>query len=112
MRHFLMLLLVVTCTACVSKKNLGSKENPIKISLTPGKDFSVLMESGNRIKAHLENELNLSFEVNVPANYIAVIEALGSKRADISILNTMGYLMAHERYGAEAIFTLTDQRTR
>ncbi|HEY8270021.1 MAG TPA: phosphate/phosphite/phosphonate ABC transporter substrate-binding protein, partial [Pseudobdellovibrionaceae bacterium] len=47
----------------------------------------------------------LPIVVNVPSSFIAVIEALGSKRADIAIMNTFGYLLAHEKYGAEAVLT-------
>ena len=100
--------LVLELTACVSRKELGTNDNPIKIALTPGKDAETLTANGNIIKNHLEADLKLRFEITVPASYVAVVESLGSKRADFAILNTMGYLMAHQRYGAEAMFTLTD----
>ena len=38
----------------------------------------------------------------MPVSYVAVVEAMGSKRADVAILNTLGYVIANEKYGAEA----------
>src|SRR5690606_1147 len=45
------------------------------------------------------------FEVSIPQSYIAVVEAFGSKRADVAYMNTFGYILAHEKYGAEARLT-------
>ncbi len=36
----------------------------------------------------------------------AVVEAFGTKRADIAAINTFGYMLAHEKYGAEARLTV------
>jgi len=108
------LLAIVTITSlfgngCVERTELGSKKNPIQISLTPGKDIAALMQSGKELKDHLEKSLDLHFEIHVPPSYVAVVESFGTKRTDFAILNTMGYLLAHEKFGAEAIFTLTNQ---
>lgn len=63
------------------------------------------MENGTGLKNYLEKDLGLSFEVFVPHSFIAVVEALGTKRADIAIMNTFGYLLAHERHGARVRLT-------
>lgn len=96
-------------SGCFERSGLGSSKNPIQISLTPGKDIASLMASGQQMKEHLEKATDLAFEVHVPPSYVAVVESFGTKRTDFAILNTMGYLIAHEKYGAEAIFTLTNQ---
>jgi phosphonate transport system substrate-binding protein len=98
-------LLLFLSAACTNTKELGSKDNPIKISLVPGQDVQVLAENGKELEKYLHNMTGLEIEVNVPANFIAVIEALGSKRADFAIINTFGYLLAHEKYGVEAALT-------
>lgn len=106
------LILILSClffAGCVERTHLGSKKNPIQISLTPGKDIAALTSSGNELKDHLEKTLDLHFELHVPPSYVAVVESFGTKRTDFAILNTMGYLLSHEKYGAEAIFTLTNQ---
>lgn len=99
---FIILFLFTNCT---SKSEVGTPENPIKISLVPGQDTKVLEENGKELENYLKAKTGLPFEVSVPSSYIAVIEALGSKRADIAIMNTFGYLLAHEKYGAEAALT-------
>jgi phosphonate transport system substrate-binding protein len=84
------------------KKELGSEANPIKLFFTPSVDAKVIDASGKEIQAFLESETRYKFEVKIPQSYIAVVEAFGSKRADVAALNTFGYLLAHEKFGAEA----------
>jgi phosphonate transport system substrate-binding protein len=87
--------------ACTSKSEVGTKQNPIKIAMVPGQDTQLLAENGAKLQAYLEEATGLPFEVSVPSSYVAVIEALGSKRADVAIINTFGYLLAKQKYGAE-----------
>lgn len=105
------LALTIACafTACTKKSEVGTKENPIKISMVPGQDVQLLTENGQKLQAYLHEATGLPFEVTVPSSYIAVIEALGSKRADIAIINTFGYLLAHQKYGAELALTGLNQ---
>jgi phosphonate transport system substrate-binding protein len=35
-----------------------------------------------------------------------VVEAIGSNRADVASINTFGYILAHEKYGAQARLTV------
>jgi len=109
MKHILILLFsgCFVFSGCTSKTEVGTSENPIKITLVPGQDTQLLAENGKKLEAYLEEKTGLPFEVTVPASYIAVIEALGSKRADMAIMNTFGYLLAHQKYGAEAALTGT-----
>jgi phosphonate transport system substrate-binding protein len=37
---------------------------------------------------------------------VAVVEAFGTSRADIAAMNTFGYILANEKYGAEAKLTV------
>jgi phosphonate transport system substrate-binding protein len=90
---------------CTSKHEVGTAGNPIKISLVPGQDTKVLIENGKELELYLSKATGLPIEVNVPSSFVAVVEALGSKRADMAIMNTFGYLLAHEKYGAEAVLT-------
>lgn len=97
----LSLLLILTgCTK--NSAELGSAENPIKLYLVPAQDMMTLVEQGKVLEAYLAKDLGLSFHVEVPVSYVAVVEAMGSKRADVAILNTLGYVLANEKYGAEA----------
>lgn len=102
-RLFYIFVIVLSIFGCTSKPQIGTAENPIKISLVPGQDTGILAENGKKLEAYLEQKTGLPFTVTVPSSYVAVIEALGSKRADIAIMNTFGYLVANDKYGAEAV---------
>jgi phosphonate transport system substrate-binding protein len=103
----LLMTLVFGCTK--NNAELGSKENPIKFYLVPAQDVLTLAEQGKVLKKYLEKDLGLVFELEVPVSYVAVVEAMGSKRADVAILNTLGYVLANEKYGAEARLKLVNR---
>lgn len=96
-------LFLFSCTR--QKSELGTAENPIKFFLVPSVDAKMLTEQGDKLKAYLENVTPYRFKISVPTSYIAVVEAFGTKRADMSGLNTYGYLIANEKYGVEARLT-------
>ena len=50
----------------------------------------------------LKKDTGLHFEIKVPLNYISVVESFGSKKADIAIINTFGYILAREKYNVTA----------
>lgn len=87
---------------CTSARDLGTPQNPIKISLVPGQDVQILEENGKALESFLNKDTGLSFKLTVPTSFIAVVEALGSNRADVAIMNTFGYLLARDKYQAEA----------
>lgn len=102
-------LLILTFSGCVERKELGSSENPIKFSLVPGQDTGVLTENGNILSAFLEKETGLKFQIQVPNNFIAVVETFGTKRTDMAMMNSFGYILAHQRYGARVRLVGTNQ---
>lgn len=89
-------------TACHTRTEIGTPKNPIIFSLVPGQDIKVLSQEGDQLEKWFLEDLGLSVEVKVPTNFIAVVESIGSKRTDIAIMNTFGYILAHEKYGAKA----------
>lgn len=95
------LLILLSCTV---KGPKGSEENPIQISMVPSKDTRSLILSAQEFADWMEKETGFHFQVSIPTSYIAVVEAIGSKRVDIAFLNTTTYLLAQEKYGAEARF--------
>lgn len=84
---------------------IGSEGNPIKFFLVPSVDAKLLESTGRKVKDHLEKVTPYKFQFAVPTSYVAVIEAFGTKRADIAALNTFGYIMANDRYKAQARIT-------
>ncbi|MFN7454660.1 MAG: phosphate/phosphite/phosphonate ABC transporter substrate-binding protein [Pseudobdellovibrionaceae bacterium] len=99
----LIFLAGLSCS-CTINHEKGSAKNPITVSLIPAKDTRSLLVSAEEFSRWMEKETGWSFEVTVPHAYIAVVEALGSNRADIAFLNTTAYIMAHQKYQAEAQF--------
>lgn len=81
---------------------LGSRTNPIKIYFTPSVDAERITTNAKELIDFLEKETGYYFITAVPASFIAVVEAFGTKKTDIASINTFSYLMANEKYGAEA----------
>ncbi len=99
----LLILTFVSAFGCTFQKPaLGSEGNPVKLLFTPFVDAKVLDENSKDFKTFLEKATGYKFEITVPQNYIAVVEAFGSKRVDVAVINTFGYLLAHSKFGAEA----------
>ncbi len=107
MKKTFILIALVLSIGCTSKKaELGSAENPIKLFFIPSVDVKVIEDSSKMMKEFLEKNTPYKFEVAIPASFIAVVEAFGTKRADVSAMNTFGYVLAHDKYGAEARMTV------
>lgn len=103
---FGMALALVLSACTVNKGELGSEKNPIKLYFVPSVDAKVIEENSKVFKDWLEKNTPYKYEVAIPASFVAVVEAFGSKRADIASINTFGYILANEKYGAEARLTV------
>jgi phosphonate transport system substrate-binding protein len=99
--HFLLVFFSLLFSSC-QPAPLGSKENPIKIYFTPSVDSGVIKKNSDVFIKFLEKETGHYFKTGIPTSYIAVVEAIGSKRADICVMNSFGYLLANKRFGAQA----------
>ncbi len=105
MKYILLFCLVLSFSSCQKNNALGGKNNPIKLYFTPSVDAQTISSNSMDLIKFLEQETGLYFKSAVPTSYIAVVEALGSERADIAVINSFGYLLAHEKYGALAKLT-------
>jgi phosphonate transport system substrate-binding protein len=107
MLRYLVFAAVVFSISCTSKKGeLGTESNPIKLFFTPSVDAKVMEDTTSVFKNYLEKITPYKFQVSVPQSYVAVVEAFGTKRADIAAINTFGYILAYDKYGAEARLTV------
>jgi phosphonate transport system substrate-binding protein len=84
-------------------KTLGTRKNPLKMSMVPSADATKILANMKPVAQCLEKETGYFIEISVPNNYIVVAESLGSKKVDVAFLPTFGYVLAKERYGAEAL---------
>lgn len=101
MKFFVLFCFLFLSLSCTQKSALGSKDNPIKFFLVPGQDARVLETNGKIIEKWLSQETNLHFKIGIPLNYISVVEAFGSKKSDMALINTFGAILAKEKYQAE-----------
>jgi phosphonate transport system substrate-binding protein len=85
-----------------AEDKLGTKNNPIKIYFTPSIDVGTITTTSNLFIKFIEKETGYYFKSGIPSNYITVVEAFGSNRADIAIINSFGYLLTNTKYGAVA----------
>lgn len=102
----LLLLLIIISGCSGTSAPLGSKKNPVKIYFTPSVDSGTITTNSEHFLKFLEKETGYFFKSGIPTSYVAVVEAFGSKRADVAVMNSFGYLMANEKYGAEAKLTV------
>ncbi len=103
---FILVLCWIFAGCTQQKAELGSESNPVKMFFVPSVDVKAIEDNSKVIKAYLEKTTGLHYKVSIPTSYVAVVEALGTNRADIAALNTFGYILAHEKYGARAILTV------
>ena len=101
---FLATLLTVACTKKTAE--LGSEANPVKLHFVPSVDAKVIEDNSKAFKSYLEKNTPYKYEITIPQSYVAVVEAFGTKRADVAAFNTFGYILAHDKYGAEARMTV------
>ncbi len=98
--------LAILLGACTRQRPpLGSNKNPIKFVLLPSSDTKLLAQKAIFIKRYLELKTPYKYKFLIPTNYIASVEAFGTKRADVAYINTIGYIMAHNRFKVEAHIT-------
>lgn len=96
------ILLALSFSSCVNESKLGTENNPVKLYFTPSVDSDTITKNSTDFIKFLEEKTGLYFKTGIPTSYIAVVEAFGSKRADIAVMNSFGYLLANQKYGAEA----------
>jgi phosphonate transport system substrate-binding protein len=96
-------LALVALVGCQQNDELGTRNNPVKLYFTPSVDAETIASNSDEFIKYLETETGLFFKTGIPTSYVAVVEAFGSERADIGVMNSFGYLMANEKYGAQAL---------
>ena len=94
---------LVLAIPAFANETVGTRKNPLKLSMVPSTDATKILSNMKPVAQCLEKETKYFFEISVPTNYVVVTEGLGSKRVDIAFVPTFGYVLAKDRYGAEAI---------
>lgn len=98
-----LMIALLAPSAFADDAKLGTRKHPLKLVMVPSTDSTKILSSMKPVAQCLEKETGLTFDISVPNSYIVAIEGMGSKKVDIAFLPTFGYLLAHEKYGAEAL---------
>jgi phosphonate transport system substrate-binding protein len=93
------------CKAFKSRdeKNIGSQNVPLKMAFMPAPDKNVVKENAVKFADKLSKAANFAVEPVISPNYVSIIDGLGSKQIDVALLNSLGYLLARDWSGAEAV---------
>jgi phosphonate transport system substrate-binding protein len=80
----------------------GSADNPIRLALVPSQEAGKIISSADKLLDYLQQRTGCHFVAYMPSNYIVAVEGFGNNKADIAVLNTFSYVLAHQKYGATA----------
>lgn len=102
-------LALLACTLAL----LGSWAQPVaaqdvetlRVGVIPALTEGTTREGIQRLRDHLERELDMPVNLTVYADYAAVVEGLGFKHIDMAYLGPRTYVIAHHRYGVRPIIT-------
>lgn len=97
------LLVWLSVRPLIVDRSLGSEANPIRLMLTPSTDAQAITKNGEQLAEFLTKRTGLHVVVAVPNYYVTVVEAFGTNRVDMAIMNTFAYLLANAKYGAHAV---------
>jgi phosphonate transport system substrate-binding protein len=108
--------LLLAMGAC-SDAPVGSADRPFRMYFVPSVDAEGLTQRSSELKEAVEryvsrklygSDSGFHVETAVPASYITVVEALGTKRADFAAFNTFAYVLARDikGYDVEPLFTV------
>jgi phosphonate transport system substrate-binding protein len=89
----------------VADGELGSASKPIKMAFVPSANTQSIIANGQPIADQLSKITGYKYEISVPTSYAAVIEAMGSEKADVAWLAPFAYVLANQKYQAQVIMT-------
>lgn len=74
----------------------------IRMLFVPSVEQGTLVQRGDELARFVREDSGLILRSEVPTSYAAVIQALGTRQADVAWMPVFAYDIAHARYGAEA----------
>ena len=89
----------------VAAGQLGSADNPIKMAFVPSSNTQAILGSAQPLAEQLSQITGYKYQVSVPTSYAAVIEAMGSDKADVAWFAPFAYVLANQKYNAQVILT-------
>ncbi|MEM6794039.1 MAG: PhnD/SsuA/transferrin family substrate-binding protein, partial [Acidobacteriota bacterium] len=80
----------------------ASDEGVVRMLFVPSVEQGTLVRRGDELARFIREDSGLILRTEVPTSYAAVIQALGSDQADVAWMPSFAYMIANERYQAEA----------
>jgi len=110
---FALAILAIGCT----QSPTGTKANPFRIMFIPYVESQTITYHTQSLVKFLETRLSQKMlgtdegfyiKAAIPTSYIAVVEAFGTKRADLSSMTTFSYILTRDikKYPVEAILSV------
>ncbi|MEM9555462.1 MAG: PhnD/SsuA/transferrin family substrate-binding protein [Acidobacteriota bacterium] len=80
----------------------ASDRDVIRMLFVPSVEQGTLVRRGDELARFIREDSGLILRSEVPTSYAAVIQALGSEQADVAWMPAFAYVIASDRYGAQA----------
>ena len=77
-------------------------EGVVRMLFVPSVEQGTLVRRGDELARFIREDSGLILRTEVPTSYAAVIQALGSDQADVAWMPAFAYVIANERYQAQA----------
>ncbi len=78
----------------------------MKLLFVPSTEVDAIITSARELGKMLEEKTGYHVDSRVSTSYSLVVEALGAGQCDLAFLNTFGYVLAHDKYGAEPLLVV------
>ncbi len=112
----LIAVLGILSSAC-SERVVGSKSRPFTMYFVPSVDAEALNTHGAKLATFVSQKVSQELygkdegffvKTAVPTSYVAVVEAIGTKKADFVIFTTYAYILAKDikGYPIDAVYTV------
>lgn len=81
--------------------NLGTRSNPLKIAIVPSGQAAKALSNANVIAKCIYDKQKIDVKIQIPNSYIAVVEAIGTKKVDMAFGDIVSFLIAKNKFGVE-----------
>jgi phosphonate transport system substrate-binding protein len=104
-KTFTLTTLTFLLISCSKDYEIGSKDEPLKLYFVPSDNTQKIEKNAVSVKAFMEKFVSQKLynkdegfyiKTAVPLSHVAVVEALGTKRADFAALGTFDYVLAKD----------------
>jgi phosphonate transport system substrate-binding protein len=105
LNKFIVFLTLLSFSACSCfERDIGTDTNPVILEILTSSPISATISHIENVAKFIEKESGLKTAIYATKKSIEYIQALSSskRKADVAILNDIGYLFANDEYGATA----------